>query len=102
MFNSQREADPLLFQALVGIQWLLGACPPLLPPFQNVTSWTGTGPGTSNHFEAGGFICSSDDRPYPNVMFHFLPLSIRYDGSGGNTRCAFVAVARWSKFTSCV
>ena len=48
----------------------------------------GVGPGTSNHFEAGGFVCSSDDRPYPNVMFHFLPLAVRYDGSGGGTRCA--------------
>ncbi len=47
----------------------------------------GVGPGTSNHFEAGGFICSSEDRPYPNVMFHFLPLAVRYDGSGGGTRC---------------
>ncbi len=31
------------------------------------------GPGTSNHFEAGGFIRSNDDVAYPNLMFHFLP-----------------------------
>jgi choline dehydrogenase len=39
------------------------------------------GPGATNHFEAGGFARSSDRRPYPNVMFHFLPIAIRYDGS---------------------
>jgi len=40
------------------------------------------GPGATNHFEAGGFARSNDDVAYPNLMFHFLPLSIRYDGSG--------------------
>jgi choline dehydrogenase len=40
-----------------------------------------TGPGATNHFEAGGFICSNGDVAYPNVMFHFLPIAIRYDGS---------------------
>jgi choline dehydrogenase len=39
------------------------------------------GPGTSNHFEGGGFIRSNDDVAYPNVMFHFLPIAVRYDGS---------------------
>ncbi len=39
------------------------------------------GPGATNHFEAGGFARSNDDRVYPNVMFHFLPIAIRYDGS---------------------
>ncbi|MFT5202082.1 MAG: choline dehydrogenase [Candidatus Aldehydirespiratoraceae bacterium] len=39
------------------------------------------GPGASNHFEAGGFIRSNDDVAYPNLMFHFLPIAIRYDGS---------------------
>lgn len=39
------------------------------------------GPGASNHFEAGGFIRSNDDVDYPNLMFHFLPIAIRYDGS---------------------
>ncbi len=39
------------------------------------------GPAASNHFEAGGFIRSNDEVAYPNVMFHFLPLAIRYDGS---------------------
>ncbi len=39
------------------------------------------GLGITNHFEAGGFVRSSDDRAYPNLMFHFLPIAIRYDGS---------------------
>lgn len=39
------------------------------------------GPGATNHFEAGGFIRSNDDVPYPNLMFHFLPIAVRYDGS---------------------
>ncbi|HEV8547238.1 MAG TPA: choline dehydrogenase [Candidatus Limnocylindrales bacterium] len=40
------------------------------------------GPGATNHFEGGGFVRSNDDVDYPNLMFHFLPLAIRYDGSG--------------------
>jgi choline dehydrogenase len=56
---------------LIGLEWLL---------FR-------TGTAASNHFEAGGFIRSNDDVAYPNTMFHFLPLAIRYDGtspSGGH------------------
>ena len=49
----------------IGLQWL----------------WGKTGPAASNHFEAGGFIRSNPDEPYPNVQFHFLPLAIRYDGT---------------------
>lgn len=49
----------------VGLQWLL---------FRK-------GPAATNHFEAGGFIRGSDDVRYPNLMFHFLPLAVRYDGS---------------------
>jgi choline dehydrogenase len=40
-----------------------------------------SGVGSSNHFEAGGFIRSNDQVDYPNLMFHFLPIAIRYDGS---------------------
>jgi choline dehydrogenase len=50
---------------LVGLKWLL---------FKS-------GPGATNHFEAGGFIRSNDDAAYPNVMFHFLPIAVRYDGT---------------------
>ncbi|MGZ4441710.1 MAG: choline dehydrogenase [Nocardioidaceae bacterium] len=39
------------------------------------------GVGATNHFEAGGFIRSNDRVDYPNLMFHFLPIAIRYDGS---------------------
>jgi choline dehydrogenase len=39
------------------------------------------GPGATNHFEGGGFARSNEDVDYPNLMFHFLPLAIRYDGS---------------------
>ncbi|GGF44707.1 choline dehydrogenase [Marmoricola endophyticus] len=49
----------------VGFQWL----------FQR------KGLGATNHFEGGGFARSNDDVDYPNLMFHFLPIAIRYDGS---------------------
>jgi len=39
------------------------------------------GAGATNHFEAGGFVRSNHDVKYPNLMFHFLPIAIRYDGS---------------------
>ena len=39
------------------------------------------GPGATNHFEGGGFVRSNDDVAYPNLMFHFLPIAVRYDGS---------------------
>ncbi|HEY7626995.1 MAG TPA: GMC oxidoreductase [Ilumatobacteraceae bacterium] len=39
------------------------------------------GPGASNHFEGGGFVRSNDEVAYPNLMFHFLPIAVRYDGS---------------------
>jgi len=39
------------------------------------------GPGASNHFEGGGFARSNNDVKYPNLMFHFLPISVRYDGT---------------------
>jgi choline dehydrogenase len=42
-----------------------------------------SGPGASNHFEGGGFARSNEGVSYPNLMFHFLPLAIRYDGSAG-------------------
>jgi len=49
----------------VGARWLLAR----------------SGPGATNHFEAGGFVRSNDEVAYPNLMFHFLPIAIRYDGS---------------------
>ena len=39
------------------------------------------GPGATNHFEAGGFVRGNERVEWPNLMFHFLPIAIRYDGS---------------------
>ena len=39
------------------------------------------GPGASNHFEGGGFIRGNQSFKYPNLMFHFLPIAVRYDGT---------------------
>jgi choline dehydrogenase len=49
----------------VGLEWLLRK----------------SGPGATNHFEAGGFVRSNEDVAYPNLMFHFLPIAVRYDGT---------------------
>ena len=40
-----------------------------------------SGPGATNHFEGGGFARSNAAVEYPNLMFHFLPIAVRYDGS---------------------
>jgi choline dehydrogenase len=53
------------YRPWVGAQWLFAR----------------RGPAATNHFEAGGFVRSNEDVAYPNLMFHFLPLAIRYDGS---------------------
>lgn len=39
------------------------------------------GPAATNHFEAGAFVKSNPAEPYPNLMFHFLPIAVRYDGT---------------------
>ena len=39
------------------------------------------GLGATNHFEGGGFARSNDDVDWPNLMFHFLPIAVRYDGT---------------------
>ncbi len=39
------------------------------------------GPGATHHFEGGGFVRSNEEVAYPNLMFHFLPIAVRYDGS---------------------
>jgi choline dehydrogenase len=49
----------------IGLRWLL----------------RGTGPAATNHFEAGGFTRGNADVAYPNLMFHFLPIAVRYDGT---------------------
>jgi choline dehydrogenase len=50
---------------LIGLQWLLAR----------------TGPAATNHFEGGGFTRGNEDVTYPNLMFHFLPIAVRYDGT---------------------
>ncbi|WP_149182145.1 choline dehydrogenase [Streptomyces sp. TRM49041] len=40
-----------------------------------------TGPAATNHFEAGGFVRGNETVQYPNLMFHFLPIAVRYDGT---------------------
>ena len=62
---SVAPAVKLRNRPMIGAKWLFGR----------------TGPGATNHFEGGGFARSNDDVVYPNLMFHFLPIAIRYDGS---------------------
>jgi choline dehydrogenase len=50
---------------LIGTQWLLQR----------------TGPGASNHLEAGGFVRTNDGVAHPNLMLHFLPVAVDHDGS---------------------
>src|SRR4029079_9327199 len=49
----------------IGAQWL----------------FSGTGPGATNTFEAVGFFRATDEVAHRNLMFPFLPLAIRYDGT---------------------
>ena len=49
----------------VALRWLLGR----------------RGPGATNHFEGGGFVRGDEEVAYPNLMLHFLPVAVRYDGS---------------------
>jgi choline dehydrogenase len=65
--SMQPTATQVWRRPFIGAQWL----------------FLRSGPGATNHFEGGGFVRSNDDVAYPNLMFHFLPLSIRYDGSAG-------------------
>jgi choline dehydrogenase len=53
------------YKPWIGANWLFGR----------------KGPGATNHFEGGGFVRSNQDVRYPNLMFHFLPIAVRYDGS---------------------
>ncbi|WP_426975512.1 choline dehydrogenase [Pseudarthrobacter sp. O4] len=55
---------------LTGLKWLLGR----------------TGPAATNHFEGGGFVRSNEDVSYPNLMFHFLPVAVRYDGQKADAK----------------
>ncbi|MBQ4824214.1 choline dehydrogenase [Leisingera sp. HS039] len=54
----------LFGKALVGAQWL----------------FTKTGLGASNQFESAAFVRSGKGVDYPDIMYHFLPIAVRYDG----------------------
>lgn len=56
-----------LSRLAIGLQWLLRK----------------RGLGASNHWEAGAFIRSSPDVPYPDIELEFFPMAVRFDGSGG-------------------
>lgn len=58
------EATKLHNQAKISVQWYA----------------TKTGLGASNFFEAGGFIRSSPDKPWPDVQLHFVGLAAEYSG----------------------
>ncbi|REF26537.1 choline dehydrogenase [Xenorhabdus cabanillasii] len=62
-------------QPMIGAEWLL----------------TGTGIGASNHFEAGGFIRTSEKFAWPNIQYHFLPVAINYNGSNAVNAHGFQA-----------
>lgn len=51
-------------QAAIGAQWLT----------------THKGLGASNFFEAGGFLRSSPDKPWPDVQLHFVGVAAEYSG----------------------
>lgn len=70
---SQQPSLNKLKMPLIGLQWLFGK----------------KGPAASNHFEGGGFVRSNDQVKYPNLMFHFLPLAVRYDGQRADTQHGF-------------
>jgi len=41
----------------------------------------GVGENLQDHSEAGGFVRTNDEVDRPNLMFHFLPIAIHYDGT---------------------
>jgi len=64
-----------LKKALIGIEWILAK----------------RGLGATNHFEAGGFIRSRPDVPWPDIQYHFLPMAVSYDGTSSADRHGFQA-----------
>ncbi|TDL31131.1 choline dehydrogenase [Jeotgalibacillus sp. S-D1] len=57
----------------IGLQWIFGR----------------KGPAATNHFEGGGFARSNEDVAYPNLMYHFLPVAVRYDGQKAPVKHGF-------------
>lgn len=64
-----------LAKARIGLEWYL---------FK-------TGLGATNHFESGAFIRSRPGVPHPDLQYHFLPMSVNYDGSNPTDRHGFQA-----------
>ena len=62
---SLAPAMKLYNQPAIGAEWL----------------FLGTGIGASNQFEAGGFISTDKNNPWPNIQYHFLPVAVNYNGS---------------------
>jgi choline dehydrogenase len=54
----------LFSKGMIGLEWVL---------FRS-------GLGSTNHFEACGFIRSKAGIEYPDIEYHFLPAAMRYDG----------------------
>lgn len=54
----------------------------LFNKFKIGTQWlmTKKGLGSTNHFEACGFIRSNNKVNYPDIQYHFLPGAMQYDG----------------------
>ena len=65
----------LLSRAMVGLNWLM----------------RDHGDGSTNHFEAGGFIRSRAGVEHPDIQYHFLPLAVSYDGASLATEHGFQA-----------
>lgn len=65
----------LFSKALIGAEWL----------------FLKSGLGTSNHFEAAGFVRSRAGVDYPDIQYHFLPVAIRYDGKAAAPTHGFQA-----------
>jgi len=65
----------LLSRAMVGLNWLM----------------RDHGDGSTNHFEAGGFIRSRAGIEHPDIQYHFLPLAVSYDGASLATEHGFQA-----------
>lgn len=63
----------LMSKGMIGLEWLF---------FK-------TGLGTTNHFEACGFIRSKAGIEYPDIEYHFLPAAMRYDGKAAFNKHGF-------------
>ena len=68
-------------KAVIGMEWLLNK----------------QGLGSTNHFESCAFIRSSEDAPWPDIQYHFLPGAIGYDGKSAFSGNGFQAHVGYNK-----